>query len=436
MYFDTRHKSATGRQPLYYRVYLPGNRNFNIKTGLSVPPEWWDGYEVVRAPQREQMNRAIRRGRTTLEEALLNVQLSHGLHLQTAEIRARIQAQLNGIQYQDQEETTFTEFFNKFIQRKYRETTANSYRHTLSKVVQFATKEGRRSDWAFEDISLDWLNRFERHLKLQHIDNNGDEIGGVQKLRTNGIAIHFRNIRAVVNSAIDEELTTLYPFRKFKIKQEETAKRSLSVEELRALRDYPCEPHQEKYRDLFMLIFYLVGINTIDLFSLTEVHNGRIEFRRSKTGHLFSIKVEPEAQAIIDKYRGEGQLLDVLDTYANYKDFAHRMNHNLQQIGPVEKIANKAADPKHVKHNKKKITPLFPALTTYWARHTWATVAAELDIPDETISLALGHSSGNRVTNIYINRNLRKVDEANRKVIDYLFGKDAKEADGADQKPE
>ena len=57
---------------------------------------------------------------------------------------------------------------------------------------------------------------------------------------------------------------------------------------------------------------------------------------------------------------------------------------------------------------------------TYTARHTWATLAAELDIPDETISLGMGHSTGNRVTNIYINRNQKKVDEANRKVIDYL----------------
>lgn len=52
---------------------------------------------------------------------------------------------------------------------------------------------------------------------------------------------------------------------------------------------------------------------------------------------MFSIKVEPEAQAIIDKYRGKNYLLDVLDTYGNYKDFTHRMNENLRKIGTVER---------------------------------------------------------------------------------------------------
>ena len=58
----------------------------------------------------------------------------------------------------------------------------------------------------------------------------------------------------------------------------------------------------------------------------------------------------------------------------------------------------------------------------YIARHTWATVAASLDIPKETISEALGHSIGSEVTSIYINFDRKKVDEANRKVIDMVNG--------------
>lgn len=411
IYYDQRFKSASGKYPLYYRVNLPNRRNFNIKTGLSIPPEWWNGYEIVKAPQREKMNRILRVGRTNVEEALLTVQLSVGLQLKTAEIRARVQALLDGNEYKDPDAITFDKFFAQFIDRKDRENTANTYRQTLSKIERFAEKSGRPGDWGFEEITLDWLNRFEHFLKTQHLDSHGKVIEGIRQLKPNAIAIHFRNIRAVVNAAIDEELTTLYPFRRFKIKQEETAKRSLSVEALRTLRDYECEPHQKKYRDLFLLTFYLLGINPVDLFSLTEILDGRIEYRRSKTGHLFSIKVEPEAQEIIDRYRGKKYLLDILDTYRDYKDFAHRMNNNLKSIGTVER---KGLGGK--KHRK----PLFPKLSIYWARHTWATIAAELDIPDETISMALGHSFGNRVTNIYINRNRKKVDEANRKVIDFI----------------
>ena len=56
-----------------------------------------------------------------------------------------------------------------------------------------------------------------------------------------------------------------------------------------------------------------------------------------------------------------------------------------------------------------------------WARHTWATMCAELDVPDPTISLGMGHRiAGHRTTAIYIKRDQRKVDEANRKVIDYI----------------
>jgi integrase len=62
-------------------------------------------------------------------------------------------------------------------------------------------------------------------------------------------------------------------------------------------------------------------------------------------------------------------------------------------------------------------------VTAYSARHSWATVAASLDIPDDVIALALGHTPRNATTDIYIRRDLRKVDEANRRVIDYVLNK-------------
>jgi integrase len=67
--------------------------------------------------------------------------------------------------------------------------------------------------------------------------------------------------------------------------------------------------------------------------------------------------------------------------------------------------------------------PIEPKLSTYWARHTWATIAAELDIPKETIAAGLGHNIGSPITSIYIDFNMKKVDEANRKIIDYIYNK-------------
>jgi integrase len=63
-------------------------------------------------------------------------------------------------------------------------------------------------------------------------------------------------------------------------------------------------------------------------------------------------------------------------------------------------------------------------LSVYWARHSWATVAAnDLGLPQDTISRALGHSFGVRVTQVYIDYDTRRVDEANRAVIDFVLGK-------------
>jgi integrase len=154
---------------------------------------------------------------------------------------------------------------------------------------------------------------------------------------------------------------------------------------------------QQKYIDIFQLSFLLIGINIGDLLELPAGDDlqGRISFNRKKTRRLYSIKVEPEARAIIDKYRGEVHLLNVADGCSNYRHFANRLNSNLHAISP--------------------------SVTTYLARHSWATIAASLDIPDDTIALALGHAGANSTTSIYIERDRRKIDAANRRVIDWVL---------------
>ena len=67
--------------------------------------------------------------------------------------------------------------------------------------------------------------------------------------------------------------------------------------------------------------------------------------------------------------------------------------------------------------------PLEKGLSLYWARYSCATYAAHLAIPKATITEALGHSHGAKVTGVYIKYNRDKVDAANRKVIDYVLGK-------------
>ena len=89
--------------------------------------------------------------------------------------------------------------------------------------------------------------------------------------------IHLRNIRAVFNEAIDDEVTTFYPFRRFQIKNVPTRKRNLKVEDFRKFINFPCERHAQKYLDMFKLMFMLIGINIIDLCNLKEIDSeGRI----------------------------------------------------------------------------------------------------------------------------------------------------------------
>ena len=173
------------------------------------------------------------------------------------------------------------------------------------------------------------------------------------------------------------------------------------------------EEWQKKYVDLFFLMFYLIGINAADLLPAKrkQLRNGRLEYERAKTYKGYSIKVEPEAQAIIDRYKGKDHLLSFCDEHSDYKYILQRMSKVLKTIGPYERKG---------RGGKKTHTPLFPELSQYWCRHTWATLAAELDIPKETIAAALGHDMGNTTTAIYITFNQKKVDEANRRVIDFL----------------
>jgi hypothetical protein len=292
----------------------------------------------------------------------------------------------------------FTAHFQSFIDNKKNKGTKGVYKHTLDKIRLFDPDIDKRS---FEDIDLKWLTDFESFC--------------AQTASKNARNIHLRNIRAVFNNAIDYEITSAYPFRRFKIRPEATRKRSLSIEELRKLFDHPIEPYAEIYRDMFKLIFFLVGINTVDLYGLKEItSDGRIEYKRAKTHRLYSIKVEPEALGIIEKYQGVKGLLCIADRWSDSRNFRHQLNKALQRIGEVERRG---------RGGKKVITSAFPELSSYWARHTWATIASSLDIPKDTIAAALGHG-GNTVTDIYINFDQRKVDEANRRVLDWvLYGK-------------
>lgn len=381
-----------------------------FSTGVFVRPEYWHGGDAEIEPHIKKSCPGARVMNITLSEKIESVQahlrqLTGKLHKfnSATQIKNHIQDTLDG---KTDERGLIGNCFRAFIDRSAGGKSKSLYEETLNKIA----KHHDVNTLSIEDVTVSWLKNFESQLRMDG-------------LKVNTIARHMREIRAVWNDAIDSGVTQLndYPFRRFKIRHEKTAKRSLTVEQLRELRDYPCEPYQEKYRDVFMLMFYLGGINLIDLFGLTTIDDGRIDYRRSKTGVHVNIAVPPEAMAIIDRYRGREHLLSMADRYKNHEDFLHRMDRELKRIGPSEMVLNNAHDPHRRKRNKRLITPLFPTLSSYWARHTVATLMAEIDIPDTTIDRVLAHAD-NSITAIYIRRNQQKVDDAIRRVIDFVNG--------------
>lgn len=406
---DLRSKLKDGTCPI--KLYVNHRDiDFFIHTGISIDSDQWTGDQDAPTGVRRYdapLIQMLTRARATIYQLRADGKLND-LDKQGLKSLLLHEPKEQPVASIKNTKPLLKDMFAQFTEHSVKTATRGVYNHTLDKI-------GKSHDLeilTFEDITLPWLRAWENTLRADG-------------LAINTISIHFRNLRAIFNRAIDDEVISqsCYPFRKFKIKSERTKKRALTIEQLCILRDYDCQEHQRKYRDIFILMLYLLGINSVDLFDLKEISNGRIEFRRAKTGRLYSIKVEPEAMNIIQQYKGKNYLIDVCDTYKNYSDFRKRMNKNLQEIGPMELVSNKAKDPLYVKKNKKHVTSLFPDLTTYWARHTWATIAAGLDIPKETIAAALGHG-GNSVTDIYIDFDNKKVDQANRLVIDYINNAD------------
>lgn len=190
-----------------------------------------------------------------------------------------------------------------------------------------------------------------------------------------------------------------------------TEHRVLSLDQIRAVVNCTPETVRGKLaKDVFLLSFALVGMNTIDLYYLNkcDLKDGLLSYNRHKTDSVRSdkafmvLRVEEEALALITAHRGRKWLLDFADRYADHKNFNSNVNKGLKEVGELIGV---------------------PGLNTYYARHTWATLARNAcGISFDAVHEALNHArrGADRVTDIYVERDFSRIWEANRKVLDLL----------------
>ena len=390
-YLDKRSKKIDNTYPLKIAI-TKGRSSSYIPLGICLTDEQWNNktMTIVKHPKKQFFNTFIVKRKLEIEEIILKLIQNKEAGGSVTEVKNKI---LSFLQPEKEETTTdiFDYWIDKFIDNK-NGRTKEIYQATKNRIKEFSSKEYPKL--RFGMINLDWLTKFDNHLAKTSPAKNARNI-------------HLRNIRAIFNFALDNDMKINYPFRKFKMKYEATRKRSMPIEVLRKIINSPISDYLERYRDFFMLSFLLIGINVIDICNLKEISDGRIVYKRAKTHKLYSIKLEPEAEAIIKKYAGENYLLYYLDHFKSYRVFYNALYRGLHSLKDELNII------------KDDIS--IPEITTYWARHTWATIASDLDIPNETIAAALGHSYGNSTSAIYIDFNSTKVDAANRKVIDWVL---------------
>lgn len=295
----------------------------------------------------------------------------------------------------------------------------------LSTASMYQAAENNLRDWLkrdyldFKEITVKFLRDYEAHLRSR------PDMGG------RGIEANLASIRGLFNFAraeyndeeADEIRIPAYPFVRYKIpRPEEPKQRSVSVEVLDNIRSYTYK-RMSKYerkdqlsrpevaRDVFLLSFFLVGMNSKDIFELRadQIQEGRIIYRRAKTRDRrsdnaeISVKIEPEALEIMERYKDPSgvRAFSFYRRYSSPATFNSGLNRGLKVVGKDCGA---------------------PGLEFYAARHTWATIARnECNVSVDDISLALNHTDMNRrVTFKYIRKDFSKIDKANARVISFV----------------
>lgn len=279
--------------------------------------------------------------------------------------------------------------------------TANRFEVCLSSFLRYT--DGNEVDW--KELTSTFMLGYEEFLTKRGLCRNST-------------SCYMRNLRSVVNRAIEEGYEVpRNPFKHVYMGVDKTVKRAVSLDTVCKIRDLDLtgQPSLDFARNVFMFAFYTRGMSFVDIAFLkkSDVTGDMITYSRRKTRQLLRVRIEPAIRLTIDSFgKNESQyLLPILsdsggDVELQYVNAYNRVNRNIKKIGKILGLENN--------------------LTLYVARHAWASIAHTNNVPLSTISKAMGHDSEN-TTLIYLQSlDTSSVDKANSDIIRMMDGKKIK----------
>ena len=397
----SKHFKSDGTSNIKIRIYHNKESQY-IPTHFYINPGFMgkSGEILSVTPDCDMYNFEL--GEIIQQYRKISVQLGTGrlIKMSCKDLKEYIEANLDP----EFENIDFIKFSRAVISKTKKEKTAEWYKVSIDVLTWYYGKESID----VREITTSKLNKFVEQLQRK---------GPKEKpLQPGAINNYIRAIRSLFNKCklqfnnddIDIIRIPHDPFAKVKIPQYRRKKKNIGLEELKMIRDGSFKSDREIIgRDIFMMQFYLMGININDLYLLEPPKENRVEYERSKTitddkdNFLLSIKIEPELQELINKYSVEDFLSEIKKRYVNSYNFMKAVNKGLKKICDDFE---------------------FPKITSNWARHTWASLARNKAVISKAdIDFCLGHVNNDyKMADIYIDIDYSIYDTANRKVLDLL----------------
>lgn len=227
-------------------------------------------------------------------------------------------------------------------------------------------------------------------------------------------SLYLGNMRHIFNEAIKEyntngnDIIRSNPFDKFSVPKDvpQTKDRVISEENLIKVFNFRGTRRAGMARDCYILSFFLMGMNSVDIYECFSYNKGVLAYDRAKTrdrrndnAHI-EIVVPDIIKPLFKKYKGTSRVFDFYQKYSNASNFNKHINKGLHFIADELGI---------------------PRFDFYSARHTWASIARnKLGIDKYTIHEALNHVSQLDVTDIYIQKDFSNINKANQMVVEYI----------------